>query len=1016
MNSIDKTYNSYPRPEHLGMGTNREALTQNSSVFAAPIHPMNSPFAQPRSAGTGAPALSPEEVAVLAAIQNDPQAAASLFGAQATPQFSQPVAKSSPQKQLSPEIMQELYTSMPAPMQAEFDALPPADQQIAMMSILQEMNENPAGAGVTAQTFTGDPQMDAIISQMTPSEQQKVMSLPADQIMPYVAQAMQGGSAQGAKEVLPGVRENEFALTPDEISLLTAMAGAGMVTGGTAILNKEQHRAIGDSPITGVWADEDNLGAAAATRFNWLGRWQDQKRYMNYVQDGKPSRMMLAQGASKHGQLYRMPTKAKAADVANTPNKINPLQGKDYQKFTDVTLSDGRTVKMEQLGDWGNTVGETAQRSAASTGKDVAKNAAKNARKSAETIASTAGKSAQEIKKLGDAAADAARKANHAKELFNYQSFRVHELADGSFAPGQVTYKAARGKSGFMLPNVNPLRRRINGNSGFNVLYDQQQAIKTQNPHGQSGPVFEAGYKHGRALEELQNIKQGNLTGEALSKAKTAQVGKAAATARELAAITFEQTASEYEHIKRVGTQYADELAKLQKKGAPTNGLLAGRQTKRINALKEMISRNTKHLDAQKKILAQAQAKHLRMNNNAFTTTFDNVETPTKATNDVADIAEKTPSKLNSAGKATGNSTAANVATSAQKEALRKSAKDILEAKGNWFTRLFGEKNATKWETNGRIETLSNKHGIPKELVQEMVKNVKESGRNVNEMATDLTKALSDTASKMQVAAQASKQMLGVFDDIGKKLKITDTELDAILKASKGNEDAIATALAERARAKGVTTVGAQNVDDVAKKMASTMTKHADDIGEGLAKQMGKVSNQLDEAAKVGATAGMSRSAGGWMGKLFKVLGPLGIVLEGLLFAQNMNDGNHRKAWSDLTTSLGAGLLATGTVLLVGGAATLASIPGAIAVMLLAVVYAAGGGKYVDKAIKWGNRKMHENFGWQIVNNKDDREDAKASEDLAKIQDFAQKAQVATSGGGKGAQPQPFTNQGMMPA
>jgi hypothetical protein len=119
--------------------------------------------------------------------------------------------------------------------------------------------------------------------------------------------------------------------------------------------------------------------------------------------------------------------------------------------------------------------------------------------------------------------------------------------------------------------------------------------------------------------------------------------------------------------------------------------------------------------------------------------------------------------------------------------------------------------------------------------------------------------------------------------------------------------------------------------------------------------------------------AATSKQSLGLNARLAKVMVPVAVALEGLNFANNVKNGDHRKAFTDLSTSLISG---AASAAMVGAFITPVGwgmLAYAGATMGLGMVLNSTLNPLIDKGIKGANQWMNKTMGAPLVENQEDR-------------------------------------------
>jgi hypothetical protein len=173
-----------------------------------------------------------------------------------------------------------------------------------------------------------------------------------------------------------------------------------------------------------------------------------------------------------------------------------------------------------------------------------------------------------------------------------------------------------------------------------------------------------------------------------------------------------------------------------------------------------------------------------------------------------------------------------------------------------------------------------------------------QTAQNVDDLAKGLMKnpnILQKAANLFNGDRTKSMQLYNQLQSHGFDKAQLKTIQDAI---ATGSEDAVKKALKTAAEQSKTT---AESIANAAKNGLDDATKSALDATVESKSAMGAVRNNL-----------------GIMGKVTKWLAIVGTALEALNFFVNMQKGDHRKGFSDLTTNVGSGLLAAGLIGLTG--------------------------------------------------------------------------------------------------
>ncbi|MFN7310184.1 MAG: hypothetical protein ACK5T0_02320, partial [Vampirovibrionales bacterium] len=130
----------------------------------------------------------------------------------------------------------------------------------------------------------------------------------------------------------------------------------------------------------------------------------------------------------------------------------------------------------------------------------------------------------------------------------------------------------------------------------------------------------------------------------------------------------------------------------------------------------------------------------------------------------------------------------------------------------------------------------------------------------------------------------------------------------------------------DKAQLKTIQDAIATGSEDAVKEALKTAAEQSKTTAESIANAAKNGVSSLDDGAKAALDAtleskgamGALRNNLGIMGKVTKGLAIVGTALEALNFGVNMQKGDHRKGFSDLTTNVGSGLLAAGLIGLTG--------------------------------------------------------------------------------------------------
>lgn len=154
-----------------------------------------------------------------------------------------------------------------------------------------------------------------------------------------------------------------------------------------------------------------------------------------------------------------------------------------------------------------------------------------------------------------------------------------------------------------------------------------------------------------------------------------------------------------------------------------------------------------------------------------------------------------------------------------------------------------------------------------------------------------------------------------------------------------------------------------------------SLAKHTRDLLEAGGNTITQSADKaLDATLQAKHASSVGRNALGIGAKFTKGLAIVGTVLEGLNFVNNMNNGNYRKAATDLTTSLvsgGVGLLAGAGLAAIG----IAGFPALLAVAAVGMGVSMVGAPVIDNVIKTTG-----------LTNQGERDAKKAEQDKAKLQ------------------------------
>ncbi len=483
--------------------------------------------------------------------------------------------------------------------------------------------------------------------------------------------------------------------------------------------------------------------------------------------------------------------------------------------------------------------------------------------------------------------------------------------------------------------NINPLAGELNGRKGFNLFYDARDDLNVA--QGSAGRVAQEALNHGKQLEEIDRFKvqqKADQTLKRLAESTDYQSGQSAWNAHHKTqpnqnwTLDLKKDWAKKNLSPEQAKAWIDyEEALYKKKAARSAKIKQAQQTyQTLDAVRlEQAANDLIHkqriVDLDTQGLEDLRAKHPSPN--------------AKVAKQIADLEArltKNQALLNDQKLHFDklNRRNAQFLKTHTAQNLDDIADSITKTKPNWWQKLW----------NGELFKKGNADKTTEMLLQQNLKDLglsKDQLKQVQKAMEESDEAVKETLTKIMAEKRA------MADVVGEGIHATTTPKPRVGLENAPNPNVVA-----------------KNAQDLADAGGEAITQSAD--------------KALEATLKAKHASSVGRNALGIGAKFTKGLAIVGTALEVLNFGNNMKNGDHRKAATDLTTSLvsgGVGLLAGAGLAAIG----IAGFPALLAVAAVGMGVSMVGAPVIDNVIKTTG-----------LTNQGERDAKKAEQDKAKLQ------------------------------